>query len=131
MLRDENVIDGESAPGLDGDRFDLNAGQLAAAADGAVVALALLVFERDDLLAAMLIDNFTGNLGSFENWVADANVCVLGIKENLVKCGGVASLSLDFFEIQFVSHGHFILFAASFDDCVCHSRKVIRRVCQR
>jgi len=105
---------------LAGNAFDFKAGELAAVAFGFMVAFAALEFKREHLGRAVLIDNLGGDFRPLDEWRANLVGFAVIEKENLLECGVVADIQIKAFDVDRVTFFYPVLFAASFENCVCH-----------
>lgn len=102
------------------DGLDFEAGELAAVAFGFVEAFAALVFEGDDLLGADLADHLGGHAGSGHRRGSDAQAAAGLHAEDLVEGGGFAGFDGEEFDVHLVAFADTVLFAAGFENRVCH-----------
>jgi len=105
---------------LQRDAGDLELGQFAAVADGAVVALAAAKLESDHFLVLLLRDDFSRHRDTLEGVRAGFAVLAVRVKEHVGEGGFLALLEVKFLHFDHVTCGDFVLFAACFDNCVCH-----------
>src|ERR1051326_4433486 len=103
------------------DRFDFDAGQLATMPDRAVIAFAPFVFKRDHLFVFALLDDFGGNFGTGNEWVAVRHLFAVGMKEHFAERSRFAWLNVQKIDIERVAFGYTMLSPACFDNCVSHN----------
>jgi hypothetical protein len=106
--------------GLELDRFDFEAGELAAVAFGFMVALPALVFEVDHFVGAVLEEHFGADAGTFEFGITDAQIAAVTVEEHVINAHSGAFGGIEFFNVDLVALGDAVLFAAGFDDCESH-----------
>ena len=82
------------------------------------VSRALTLLEDDDLVTFALRNDFTNNSSAFNNRRANCDVVAFAEHQHFVECVLITFVSVDFLDGDFVIGGHFVLFAASLDDCV-------------
>jgi len=114
---------GGEGKGLGVDGGDLHKGQRLAMTTGFVEALALAEFEGGGLVGLVLLEHFGGNAGTSDRGSSHFDAAAFTSDKHLVEGGGVALGSRELLDVELVAHGDFVLFAASFDDCVCHNLK--------
>ena len=84
---------------------------------GAVIALALLQLEDEDLLALELVEHLAGDLLLRERGSVNDGLLAI-IKHENVKLDLVARLRVELLDIEDVALGNLILLATSGNDCV-------------
>lgn len=107
--------------GLTVDRDDLNAGEVLTMTTGEVVSFALLEFEGGDFRCAMLFHHFGDDCRATHGWGTDLNLGSLTMGEHLIKRSPLTFIDGEFFDVDFVSNGDFVLLAAGLENCVCHN----------
>ena len=117
-------------PGLRADGFDFEPGELPAMADRAVVALAALKFEGDNLRRLGLLDDFGGDSGARHERHAYRKAFAVGNQENLLERCLRASLDVEFFDLDHITFRDAVLLAACLNDCVCHDSLSSVRTCE-
>jgi hypothetical protein len=90
-------------------------------ADGAVIAFAPFVFKRDHLFVFALLDDFGGNFGTGNEWVAVRHLFAVGMKEHFAERSRFAWLNVQKIDIERVAFGYTMLSPACFDNCVSHN----------
>jgi hypothetical protein len=86
----------------------------------AVITLASLVFERDDLLVLALFQNFGSHLCPGNKWASLRHVFSVGKHQYLAKGRCLARLNVEKIDIDRVAFGDAKLPATSPDNCVSH-----------
>ena len=84
----------------------------------ATVVVPALFLENDHLVALGLLENFCIHKSPFDQRSTNLRRTVASNHENFFKFHGVTSLGSDLFDFDNVVGSNFILFAASFDDCI-------------
>jgi hypothetical protein len=107
-----------------GDLGDLQFGKLATVTDGAVVALAALEFESDDLVVLVLLDDLGLHRSSGNERGAEVDFVAVDDEEDIAKGGLFAGLEVKLLNAQDVAFGNAVLLAAGLDDCVGHGKFV-------
>ena len=90
-------------------------------ANGAVIALAATVLERDDLISLALLDDLGDDGRTAQGRAAVAEGVAVGVEKHFGKRRLLARLSVQLCDVDHVTFGHLVLFAAGFEDCVCHN----------
>jgi hypothetical protein len=104
------------------DARDLDARQLAAVPDGAVITFSPAVLERDDLLVLALLDHFAGNGRAFDERAAMGELVAVTVKEDVAKDGFLAGIAFEQIDIDDIALRDAMLSAACFDNCVSHTK---------
>ena len=107
---------------LSRDLGDLQFGKLTAMTDGAVIPLATLELESDNLVILVLIDNLGLDTGSGNEGGAKGYLVAVHNEENVAEGGLFAGFDSELLDTQNVSLGDAVLFAAGLDDCVGHGK---------
>ena len=110
--------------GLRGNFGDLQLGELTAVADGAVVTLATLEFEGDDLLILELGDDFGRDTRPGNEGGAEGDLITVHDEQHFADRGFCAGFDSELFDVQEVSLGDAVLLAAGLDDCVGHRKSL-------
>jgi hypothetical protein len=86
-----------------------------------MVALAAAEFESGDLFTLVLLHDLGHDACACNDWSTNNETVAFAMSEHLVKGSPFAFCDFQFFDVELVAHGHFILLAAGFKDCVCHN----------
>ncbi len=106
------------------DLGDLQLGEFASMADGAVISFAALELEGDDLLILVLLDNLGLHGGSGNVRKPKVDLVTIHDEQDVAEgCFG-AGFDIEFLDTQDVSLGDAVLFAAGLDDCVGHGKSL-------
>ena len=92
--------------------------------DRAVIPLAALELECDDLLVLVLLDDFGLYRGSGNVGEAKVDLVAVHDEQNVIERGFGAGFDIEFLDTQNVSLGDAVLFAAGLDDCVGHGKSL-------
>jgi len=92
--------------------------------DRAVIPLAALELECDDLLVLVLLDDFGLYRGSSNVGEAKVDLVAVHDEQNVIERGFGAGFDIEFLDTQNVSLGDAVLFAAGLDDCVGHGKSL-------
>ncbi len=85
-----------------------------------MVAFPLAILVGNDFFGLLLAENLGDHRGAVEEWGAGANRVTVGVEQHLRESGLAASFDSQLLDLNDVTLGDAVLFAASFDDCVCH-----------
>ena len=95
-------------------------------ADRPVIALAAAILEIEEFRTAKLLDDFTDDRETLKSFPSlDLRACA--VKENLGKCDLGARSTVEFFHFDHVASGDAVLFAAGFENCVCHKGRFLKK----
>lgn len=89
---------------------------------GAVIALATLEFEGNDLVVLVLVDNLGLDAGSRDERGTKIDLVTVHDEQDVAEGGLFAGFDIKFLDTQDVSLGDAVLFAAGLDDCVGHGK---------
>src|SRR5690242_11634769 len=104
------------------DVVDANFGEALTMSALARVVLSALVLEDDDLLAAAVLDDLTGDTGTLERWDTGANVGAVGTEENFVELDVTSGFTSERRNSICAARLDTELLAAGLDDRVRHGR---------
>ena len=88
--------------------------------NGAVIAFASLVLERDYLSILLLLDDFSGHRCSGDERAAVRHVLAIGEHQHVTERGGLARLNIEDIDINRIAFCDAKLPASSFNDSVTH-----------
>ena len=88
--------------------------------NGAVIAFASLVLERDNLFILPLLDDLSSHLCSGDERAAVRNVVAIGEHQHVTERGGLAGLNIEDIDINRIAFCDAKLSASGFNDCVTH-----------
>ena len=91
-----------------------------AMADGAVVAFAPLVFERNDFGLFGLLDDFGGHRGTGNGGRTHGDARRPGDEENFCEGCCLTFGDVEFFDFDDIAFGDAVLFTACLNHCVSH-----------
>src|SRR4051812_44471208 len=104
------------------DSGDLDPGQLAPMPDGPVIAFAAAVFERDDLLVLALLDHFPRDRCALDERRSVRDLVAIHVEKDIGEHTFFAGFFIEEIDIDNVSLRDAVLSAASFDNCVSHTK---------
>lgn len=91
--------------------------------DGALIALATFLDERNDFRTAEVFDDLQGDFCAFDVRGSDLQFGTIGEGENFIDDDGFILGNVKEFEIETVTGLDTVLFSAGFNNCVClHGR---------
>src|ERR1051326_2204892 len=114
------------------DAGDLHAGQFAPVTDSAVITLPAAILEGDDFLVLALLDYFAGDGRAFDERRAVRDLVAVTVKKDVGKDTFLPRFLIEEIDIDNVAFRDAMLSAASFDNCVSHTKsRVLLRVKSR
>jgi len=96
------------------DGFDLHHGQFLTVTRGLVIALAAAHLERDDLLAALVLDDVGHDRGTGDHGRTHGDLAVVVDQQDTIKRDRLASLDLKAFNFQLITRDDAVLLPTSF-----------------
>src|SRR5436190_2894851 len=97
--------------------------QFAAMSHGPVIPFPAPILERDDFLVLALLDDFAGDSSAFNERRAMGDVVAIGMKKDVGEDTLFAGFLIEKIDIDDVAFRDAMLSAASFDNCVSHTKK--------
>src|SRR2546421_4673060 len=88
-----------------------------------VIPFPAAILERDDLFVLALLDDFTGDSCPFDERRAMRDLVAVGMKEDVGEDTLLAGFLIEKIDIDDVAFRDAMLSAASFDNCVSHTKK--------
>ena len=104
----------------EGDALDADTRELLAMADGAVVTFAATILEGDDLIGLVLLEDLADHRRAADERAAVGELVAVRVHEDLGESGFRTRFQVQFVHVNDVAFGHSELFAAGFEDRVCH-----------
>src|SRR3982750_2840123 len=104
------------------DRGNLDPGQLPPMPDRAMVPFPAAIFERDDLLVLALLDHFAGHGRTLNEGTSMGNLVAIHVKKSIREHTLFAGFFIEEIDIDDVSLRDAVLSAASFNNCVSHTK---------
>src|SRR5690606_24427215 len=71
-----------------------------------------------DFVVTTLVNHFSGNLCTFNNWRADFHVFAIADQKNAVESDAVAGSFFQLLDFQVFAFGDLVLFTTSYNNCV-------------
>src|SRR5437016_3766076 len=91
--------------------------------DRAVITFPAAIFERDDFLVLALLDHFARHSRAFDERRAVSNLVAVAVKKDIREHALFAGFLIEEIDIDDVAFRDAVLSAASFDNCVSHTKK--------
>src|SRR2546423_7475368 len=104
------------------DAGDLDPGQLAPVPDGAVITFPAAIFKGDDFLVLALLHDFARDRGAFDERSPMGDLVAVAVKKHIREDTFFAGFLIEEIDIDDVSFRDAMLSAASFDNCVSHTK---------
>src|SRR3954468_7691043 len=109
------------------DARDLDPGQLPPMAHGAVIAFPAAILEGDDFLVLALLDDFAGDSRAFDERAAVGGLVAVAVKKDIGEHAFLAGFLIEEIDIDDVTFRDAMLSAASFDNCVSHTKSRVNK----